>query len=228
MTICILTALIISVSLSTLIGISWIKRTRNSNINLNAEALRNPINTGITVAGFLLPIIVGLISFLYLKTDLKIQREDYLYSSIVLIIISIFWGLWNNYSLATLTKIDGSFPITKKENTIFPAIFVFQLALLFWGLLYLGLFSFNNIKPDDTEKVSSVTLNTKPIEQIAILKPHIIINTHKDSLLNCWGKPSKISLKDSLQIFWYKSTYSDFSYTIKNDTIININENPKK
>lgn len=221
-------AFLVSIIISVLIGMSWIKKTKNDTVNLNAEALRNPINTGITVAGFLLPIIVGLMSYLFLENDIRISKEYYLYSSVILIITSIFFGLWNNYALATLTKADGSFPITKCENTSFPSFFVFQLTLLFFGILFLGIFSFKNINTVKQEKNSTKVNDNTQVTLLPILKPLIPINTHKDLLLRIWGSPNKITEENCSKIYLYNSTLSEYSFTIKNDTIIIINQKLKK
>jgi len=226
---CTLTALLVSLIISFLIGRSWIKKTKRGDVILNAEALRNPINTGITVAGFLLPIIVGLISYLFLENNVRIHKEYYLYSSTLLIIISIFFGLWNNYALATLTKSDGSFPITKTDNTTFPAFFVFQLSMLFLGILFLGIFSLKNITPKEVANKNKIsTEQIKLGNQLFISKPYIGIKTSKDLLLRNWGQPTRVLRNDSLLVFLYNSTLSEFSFTIKKDTIININQKLKR
>lgn len=149
-------SLTISLLISIFIGRSWIKATRNNiTIELNAQSLRDPINTGITVSGFLLPLIVGIMTFSFSNNSNPIEKDFYVFSSIVLIIFSIFLGLWNNYSLATLTDSDGKFKITSSDNTTFPAFFVFQLSLLLFAIIYFGLFGYNNIrKPKVKDEIS--------------------------------------------------------------------------
>lgn len=217
-------AISFAIIFSILTGKAWKIRTNQGDVNLNSEALRNPINTGITVAGFLLPIIVGLISYLFLQDNVRIVKEYFLYSSVLLIMISIFFGLWNNYSLATLTKANGEFPITKTENTTFPAFFLFQLTLLFFGILYLGLFSINNISSTKQKSEISITQIYSEYNLVPIYKPHIKINTNKDSLLVYWGKPNKVLKNDSIVELYYISEKSSYTFSIKNDTIININQ----
>lgn len=212
----------ISLVISILIGRSWIKSTKNKEFSLSAEALRNPINTGITVSGFIIPIIVGLISYLYLNREYKMNSGHYLYSSMILIIVSTLIGLWNNYALATLTKDNGIFPITNKENTTFPAFFVFQLSLLFLGILYLSLFGIKNINPTNHPKQENViTQNNK--QQIFVEKQQILINTSKDSLLLWWGIPKMIIKKDSFDIYKYISDNSDYDFYIYDNKISIIN-----
>ena len=217
-----------SLVFSILIGCSWIKATKNKkSIELNAEALRNPINTGITVSGFLLPLIVGIMTFSFSNNNNPIEKDFYVFSSIVLIIVSIFFGLWNNYSLATLTDSEGKFKITSTENTTFPAIFVFQLSLLLFAIIYFGLFGYNNIsKPKVKEDFS----NSKVLNHgdILISKSFIPVYSHKNLLIESWGIPNEIKNRDSTIYFVYTSTLYDIAFEIKNDTIININQKLKK
>ena len=221
-------SLAISLIISILIGRSWIKSTRNNKtIELNTESFRNPINTGITVSGFLLPMIVGIMTFSFSNNSNPIEKDFYVFSSIVLIIISIFFGLWNTYSLATLTDSDGKFKITSSENTTFPAIFVFQLSILLFAIIYFGLFGYNNIsKPKVKEEIpQSKALN---LGDILINKTFIPVQNHKDLVLESWGIPNEIKNSDSIEYYLYSSTQYDFTFEIKNDTIININQKLKK
>ena len=201
-------------------------KTRNKDIILSAEALRNPINTGITVSGFLVPIMVGIMTFSFTSNNYIVNKDFYIFSSIILIILSILFGLWNNYSLATLTNDEGKFNITKDDNTFFPALFVFQLSLLFFGITLLGLFGYNNMDKQTPKRTTKTNCNSN--ETVLIKKKHIPINTHKDLLLELWGKPSEISGVDSLQEFLYKSNESIFTYKIVNDTVTSINQKIKK
>ena len=223
-----LTTISISFLISFIIGKKWIKKTKEEDIILNAEALRNPINIGITVAGFLLPIIVGIITFASVKTGTVVNKDIYLFSSIILIILSIFFGLWNNYSLATLTDAGGKFKITKAENTTFPAFFVFQLSILFFGIILLGIFGFSNMDRKVSIITEDIKSNSSNDYSISILKSQIQISTHKNLLLDLWGEPNEIRTSDTVKTFIYWSTNCDFTYTIKHDTIININQKTKK
>lgn len=213
--------LIISTSLFFVTLKSWNKKTESNDIELNAEALRNPTNTGISVAGFLLPLILGLLTISGTK-NLFSEDANYLLSSIILLIFSIFIGLFNNYGLATQTKSNETIKVTKKENTSLPAFFVFHLTLLFFSLTLVGISGFIRINNFDSDK--SKNNNIAEENFIAIYKPFISLDSSKDELIQKWGNPKRMDSLNKNELLIYLSSKSEFSFEISNDTIVSVNQ----
>ena len=214
---------IVAFLIASLTLFSWLNSTKKGTIfKLNAESLRNPTNAGITVSGFLLPLIIGLLTISEKEKTIT-QYDNFLLSSIVLLIFSILFALWNNYSLATLTKADGSFEIDRNSNTTFPSFFVFQLTLLFSAIIYLGISGFIRVESKQKEKTISYSQNIS--SSLFIKKPLIAIKTNQENLLNSWGSPDDTIYNDSIKTLIYNSNNSIISFSVHNDTIVSINQN---
>jgi len=189
-----------------------------SPVNLHSESLRNPINTGITVASLVIPIISSLVAYLYIKVSNTPTEFSLLISSLVLFSLSIIVGIWNNYSFATLTKSDGTLEISKETNTSIPAFFVSQLVLLLSAIILVVVFCFFQL--------SYLSPTTKKLENsdISILRQPLRINMTNDYVVSLWGLPAKEIKKGKNIIYIYQTPNSSVEITISNKKVIRILE----
>ncbi len=186
---------------------------------LHAESLQNPINTGITAAFLVIPLLSSLVAYLYVKVSSAPNEFSLLVASLVVFSFSIIIGFWNNYSFATLTRNDGTIEITKEKNIFIPAFFVSQLALLLSAIILVVIFCFLQLSP-----LAHTTKIVKTSSIFPILRQPLRIEMSKDTIVSLWGQPERETKKGTDILYIYKTPNSRIEITISNDKIIRIIE----
>src|SRR5438067_3725929 len=100
------------------------------------ESFRSPINLSVTVAGLFIPLISALTAYLLNNSSYtQVRKMSSLFGSLFLLVLSMCWGVWLSYSLATVSPEDDTLTITKDKNWKLPSHFVAQLILLLTGTI---------------------------------------------------------------------------------------------
>ena len=109
-----------------------LKRKNGAKVILESSSLSSPINMGITVSGVLVTLQISGISFY--KSILTGTSSTYYLAFASIASLTLAMGLWNSFSLATLTESNGQIPVSLSNNTYLPAQLVFQFSSsFFWG-----------------------------------------------------------------------------------------------
>lgn len=191
-------------------------------ISIAADAFRNPINSGITVAGLVLPIVAALIAFLAKGGKLEEPIYPILAAGLCTLWFSIVVGLYNNYSLATVTKQDGHIEITPDKNTYVPAVFVAQLVLLVGALLIVVLAVVFCPKPQNAKRPP-----VKAVHQYPILRPAIRVGAPEDVVYATWGTPQSKRVTNNTTEICYETENSHIVVRIANNLVVFIEEKTK-
>jgi hypothetical protein len=118
----------------------WVGRiwSTGNAVTLNWNAFAAPLNTAITVAGIVLPLIASLVAYSTGNLGKTYSDLNLLFVSAALFLLTLLIGLWTAVGLATVvTNKDGVFTVDATSNTFYPAFLVAQLALLFSGFAVL-------------------------------------------------------------------------------------------
>lgn len=140
------------------VGISWqrkLKRKNGGKVILESSSLSSPINMGITVSGVLVTLQISGISFLNFGLTGTSSTYYLAFASIASLTLAMLIGLWNSFSLATLTESNGQIPVSLSNNTYLPAQLVFQFSALSFGVILFFLFAIFEIpKAEQAEHFS--------------------------------------------------------------------------
>lgn len=197
----IITGFLITILISIVLSKSWLKVSKKT--YLNSESFRDSTKLGITITSLAFPFMISFSNY-FSKTSF--------WGIIIAFSISTFLGLWNNFSLATLTDQDGKIKIAKDHNNLMPVILVFQFFLMILGIIF------------------AISYAEKPIETSRKENKNIIINSNfgignsKKELIRYWGVPEKETKIDDTLLYLYTNQFKKTSFKIINDTIIEINE----
>lgn len=195
-------------------------------IEYKAETFRNPINLSVTVTGFVIPLICGLIAYL-LTTESAEQTKklSLLFASFSIFLFTMFLGLYLSYSLASVSPNNDSFKISKKENLAFPALFTAQLTLLFMGMVLLFSFLIFRFELKNTSEYKTTDFR-KDAEVVEVLRQRIKIGTNEKTVIKHWGRPDSVKkFKEKGEIqFIYCSPTSSYTITFRDSIVVSILE----
>jgi hypothetical protein len=169
-----------SVLYAVVILVAWRRRVKpDKSVEQLIEAYRNPINTGITVSGFVFPLLGAVIGYVVTKDGNEPRYLAGLVASSLLLVGAISAGLFLAYSFAT-TATSDKFKIDEKHNLIVPATLVFHFALLVSALV-VSLVAFavdgeRMLRPHD----AAVALNTAP-SAFSITRNNISLGSSRNS-----------------------------------------------
>ena len=201
----------------------WRKFTkqRNEQLIYKAETFRNPINLSVTVTGLIIPLISVLLAYLMKSEFLKqIEQLSGLFASLFILSVSMFWGLWLSYSLATASPNDDSFKITKTKNWKLPASFASQLFLLIIGILLLIWFLLFRLEFNTSLKHNNLS------EQHEVFRKRISIGSGEIELRKNWGEPHSINPSEKGRVKKYVYHYPDsiYTFTFKDGKLVSFQE----
>jgi hypothetical protein len=190
---------------------------------LHWEAFSSPSNNAVTVAGVVMPLIAGL--FAYSVSTLKQNPEQLssLAASMVLMGLSIIFGLWISFSLATASGKEGTFQISAKKNTFYPAFLVSQLALLLLGFFLVVYYCFSGLSAPLNQKTEVVSKSTS----ISLFKPPLSVGTAEEDVIKIWGEPLERLATPQGEQLKYISIKSEFLIKIAGSEIVEITERKK-
>ncbi len=192
-------------------------------VELHTEAMRSSINGGITVAALTLPLAISLVAYLLIQLRQTQHSIAILLASIAIVSIAIAVGVWNLYSMATVTSTGGAMTITKESLTYFPAQFVFQIGLLLSGLALLGVFCFFFLNP-----VQNGGTELQNGDSVQILRSPLRVGQSADDVLAAWGRPADRKDTASEETLHYKSPISTFTIVIKAGSVVSVTEQAKE
>jgi hypothetical protein len=207
--------ILITILVFVLLCWAWNKKTQK----LRADTIMNPINTAITVASFIVPLQVAAIAYIVVTLEIvEGTTLTIIASSTLLFAVSVFVGLWNNFSLVTISDDSGTVEIKPGRSSYFPAQIVSQFTLVVLGL-FLLLFI------DTTEFLQKSPEVPKADDRKVILlsRPEVTHDTAVLELLSLWGKPDVKIEKDSATIFIYHADKSRYEIKTKRNRILEIN-----
>lgn len=128
-------SLVVIAALVVWMGRIW---SRGDPVTLNWNAVSAPLNTAITVAGIVLPLVASLIAYSTGSLGKGYADLSLLFVSAAHFLLALLVGLWTAFGLATVvTNKDGVFTVDATNNTYYPAFLVAQLALLVLGFAVL-------------------------------------------------------------------------------------------
>jgi hypothetical protein len=202
--------LLILVLLSAAIGFWWNKKTPKV-ILLNAEALRNPTNTGITTST------LG-ITLLILSVNVPISKLTNINVALLFLMIATIAGLWNISSMATVTDENGKIPVGKNQNVFLVVMLVFQFGSLLAVFVLLAKFDFSIIKP---------AAAVQPVSTVYIQKPRIGFETTRGQILESWGAPNQEVNTNGMDTLWYETPQAVIRISMQGDKLKEIKETAK-
>jgi hypothetical protein len=217
-------ALLFSIGAVIIIGKVWVRKVPGeTKVTLNSEALRSSINSGITVGGLVLPLAISLIA--YLEVQLQQSQHDLavLFASVVIIFLAVCAGVFNVYSIATLTQLNGGIEISATKSTYVPAQFVLQIVLLLAGLLMLAVFCFFFLNPSQVGAPASQAGYDLPI-----LRSSLRVGQSMEEVEASWGRPSTRKDTPTESTLTYNTPTSVFTIAVRGGKVAVITERQKE
>lgn len=190
----------IVLTVSILLSIGWLRL--NTNLSLNSESFRDSTKVGITITTLAFPLMIG-------STDYFDKRI--FWHIIATISISTFLGLWNSFSIATVTDGDGKINVGPDNNKALPFIQVMQFFFMIYAIILSLVYA---EKPVEKES----------IKEIIVVQPNLLINKSKENLIDYLGLPNASKKILDTTFFYYSSKKSIITFKIFNDTIIEKND----
>lgn len=165
--------------------ISWIftKKYWKQEIEIKSDYLKVPINNSLIVLGLIIPILVALVSYLYIK------NPEGTYSSLLATIILYFFvlliAIWQTFSIISVASKDDTIKIEIPKDRKIITSMAWMYGLLILGLLYFAIFFLFEIEflPKKVEIEEQIS------DFILLEKPQIKINQSKDQIIEIWGEP---------------------------------------
>lgn len=204
-------------------------------LKYKTESFRNPINLSVTIAGLLIPLVSALIAFLLTNfTRQQIESLSSIFAALCVLILSMCWGVWLSYSLATVSPDDDSIIITKTKNWKLPAHFAAQLSLLLTGTLLILIFLLFRFelptKPEIRETSNrfnlwdTVWMRGTPEREIVyeMLRPGVYVGVPERVILEKWGQPDKAekSVGESITRYVYISHHSTYIISCRDGAVL--------
>ena len=216
--------LLFAICYTLLIFLAWHKRVKNgATVKQKVEAYRNPINLGITVAGFVFPLIGAVLGYLITKDGTDQRYLGGLIGSLLLLIGAICSGLYLAYSFATTTAAsDDSLTIDTQHNVVVPAVLVFQFSLLIAGLLVALL----ALAIDGPKMLHQHTDNTALMSAVAnepfsLSRSKLPMGSEVETVKQLWGTPTTIkSGGANLLMVTYRSSNCTYELTFQNGRLV--------
>jgi hypothetical protein len=219
------TAAIVSLLVTLGIGLTWKRKLTDPSkkIDLQSEALRSSINGGITVAALILPLAITLVAYLQVQLQQTQHSVAVLLASVGIISLAVGVGVFNLYSMATVTNAQGMIEIKGTTLTYFPAQFVLQIMLLLSGLVLLGVFCFFFLNPVQTNAPTSQGGNDLPI-----FRSPLRVGQSIEEVVGTWGRPSARKDTTSENILTYSTPISTLTIVVRGGKIASITEQQKE
>jgi MFS family permease len=207
-----------SVLYAVVILVAWRRRVKpDKSVEQLIEAYRNPINTGITVSGFVFPLLGAVIGYVVTKDGNEPRYLAGLVASSLLLVGAISAGLFLAYSFAT-TATSDKFKIDEKHNLIVPATLVFHFALLVSALV-VSLVAFavdgeRMLRPHD----AAVALNTAP-SAFSITRNNISLGSSRAAVEREWGVPAGVATASTTTTLTYYSQTCRYELKFSGDRL---------
>lgn len=234
---CILIPFLLAVGAKRLTEAQWktkFEEQPTRKFKYKTESFRNPINLSVTIAGLFIPLIAALIAYL-LNNSIQVQigKMASLFASLCLLVLSMSWGVWLSYSLATVSPDDDTITITKEKNWKLPSHFVAQLALLLTGTILIPVFLvFRFDVPAPASTKTDFSFHTfdrfgfarTPEREIVyeVLRREIHIGALEGDVLKKWGQPDRVerSAGERLNRYTYTSPVSIYIISCRDGTVV--------
>jgi hypothetical protein len=206
-------------------------------LKYKTESFRNPINLSVTIAGLLIPLIAALIAFLVTNlTRQQIESLSSLFAALCIIILSMCWGVWLSYSLATASPCDDAFTITKKKYWKLPGHFAAQLFLLLAGTLLILVFLISRFelptKPDARATSNRfnagdrIWIRGAPEREIVfeLLRRDLDVGVAESVILERWGQADKVerSVEERITRYVYTSPHSTYIISCRDGAVLSL------
>ena len=198
----------IVITISILLSIGWFRL--NTNLSLNSESFRDSTKVGITITTLAFPLMIA-------STDYFDKRI--FWHIIATISISTFLGLWNSFSIATVTDEDGKINVGPNKNTALPLIQVMQFFFMIYAIILSLAYA---------EKPAEKPAEKESCKEIIVVQPNLLINKSKKNLIDYLGIPNASKKILDTTFFYYSSQKSIITFKIFNDTIIEKNDRAVK
>lgn len=215
--------LVVVLAVGYVIAKSW--RSPSPAVDIQWEAFNSPSNTAITVAGVATPLVTGLVT--YSLSTLKQTPEQVapLIASAILMSASILLGLWITFGLATLVGKEGTFQVSQKKYTYYPAFLVSQLSLLFFAFGLLVYYCLKSLSFSPTvEPLPAAT----EVEAVQILRPRIAIGMKGEDVSKLWGTPQAREATAQGELLKYQSQNAEYVFQIVNGEVMEVTERKTK
>lgn len=165
---------------------------------LNSESFRDSTKVAITITTLGFPILISSAHYF---------QETIFWHIIFTISISTLCGLWNSFSIATVTDENGKIKVGPNSNKSLPFVQVMQFFFMIYAV---GLSVYYAKKPFGND-------NTK---EIIVVSANLLINKSSRNLIDYIGIPSENKTKDDTTFFYYTSKHTKTVFKLVNDSIV--------
>lgn len=169
---------------------SW--RTLPAARSLHWQAIDYPIQTGITAAGVVIPLLIGLISY-SLNNGYSLSRLRLIVISVMFFAISIVVGLYTTFSVATLADDKNVVPISGTSNTVLPSLLFTEFALFFLGISFAVAHLFYGLPAHPPTPVYSVATEE-------VLRPPLSLGLSLAEVRAAWGDAPATQAADTTEL----------------------------
>jgi len=194
----------IVLAISLLLSIGWLRLSRN--LSLNSESFRDSTKVGITITTLAFPLLIS-------STEYFDKRI--FWHIIVTFSISTLLGLWNSFSIATVTDEDGKINVGPNNNNSLPLIQVMQFFFMIYGIILSLVYAEKPLENESTK-------------EIIVVQPNLLLGKSKENLIDYLGMPTKSKKKLDTTFFYYSSKKSEITFKILNDIIFEKNDRELK
>ncbi|HXI99554.1 MAG TPA: hypothetical protein VNG73_11475 [Gemmatimonadaceae bacterium] len=210
--------LAVSLLYAAAILLAWRHRVKSDKpVEQLVDAYRNPINLGITVSGFVFPLLAAAIGYGVTKDGNDPRYLAGLVASSLLLVCAISAGLYLAYSFAT-TATSEKFTIDTKNNLIVPAMLVFHFALLISALVVsLVAFAVDGERMLQPHNVA-VALPASP-STFSITRNVVSLGSSRAALEREWGLPAAVAASRTTTTLTYDSQICRYEFKFNGDRL---------
>lgn len=179
----------IEIAISVLVAVAIYIATRYYNRSsaekdIKVDYFRVPTNNVLIVLGLLVPSLVTLASYLYVKDP----RGNYasLLATIVLMFFVLIVAIWETFALLKKAQNGDVIKVKMPDDRKYIIGMGWMYASLLIGLIYFSIFFLFELVPVNNQKNEEVL---SKVNAYYLLKPKIRINQPKEEVIKLWGQP---------------------------------------
>ncbi len=188
--------------------------------DIKVDYFRIPTSNALVVLGLLVPIMVGLASYLYVNNPEG--KYASLLATIVVMFIVLVVAIWETFALLKKGDTADTIKIQLPADRRYITAMGLMYALLLLGLFYFAMFFLFELPP------KAVVNKPQAFGQAgySLLKPNPRIDQTKDEILKAWGQPTGEDL--SKRTLLYEANHSVIQLTFdENQKLVEINDRRK-
>ena len=183
----------ISIGIAILLGAAFVFASRQYNPKgttrkMSVDYFRTATSTSLTIVGLLTPILVAVLSYLYLKQPSG--NYSVLLAVVVLLYIVLVLAVWATFAILRKAKGDSvitlSFPADRKYITSMGLLYSLQLlALVLFAYFFLI----------DFPRTHAGEAAVQTVGGRLLLRPAIAVGTSRSEVLRVWGPPASATAR---------------------------------